>query len=140
MRMDWNWDASVIGASTARYRVATPGPSTRASTWRSTGTPGLLKGALEIAVGRGVPTPVEVVVPGGVVTGAVVEEVALGVVVAVGDGVTSSAKACEGPKEARARANETTSAVETAGYATTARTRTRRTMSLFLHFTGNSLE
>jgi hypothetical protein len=72
--------------------------------------------ALEIAVGRGVPTPVEVVVvPGGVVTGAVVEEVALGVVLAVGDGGTSSAKACEGPKEAKARANETTSAVETAG-------------------------
>jgi hypothetical protein len=101
----------------------------------------VLTEVLGSAAGRGVPTPVEVVVAAreGLVTGAVVEVVALGVVVAAGDGVTSTAKAGEGPKEARVRANETTSAVETAGYATTARTRTRRTLSLFLHFTGNSL-
>ena len=96
--------------------------------------------ALGIAAGLGVTATVVLVVPGVVVTGGVVEEVALGTVVVVGDGVMGRAKACEGPKEVRARANETTSAVETAGYATTARTRTRRTMSLFLHFTGNSLE
>jgi hypothetical protein len=96
--------------------------------------------ALGIAAGLGVTTLVEgVVVPGTVVTGGVVEAVALGAVVADGVGVTASANACEGPKEAKARANETTRAVETAGYATTARTRTRRTMSFFLHFTGNSL-
>jgi hypothetical protein len=95
--------------------------------------------ALGIAAGRGVATLDEVVLPGAAVTGGVVEGVALGAVVADGVGLTSNAKACEGPKDVRARANETTSAVETAGYATTARTRTRRTMSLFLHFTGNSL-
>src|SRR5665647_2168024 len=63
----------------------------------------------------------------------------LAVVVAVGVVVAASARTCAGPNVVRARAIETTVTTETAGDATMARTRARRAMSLFLHFTGSSL-
>jgi hypothetical protein len=103
-------------------------------------------------MGMGVGTGAEVVVALGavvvvvvvgavvvVVVGAVVVVVVVGVAVAVGVLVAAEAGICEGPKEVKARAKATTMAIETAGYATTARTRTWRAMSLFLHFIGNSL-
>jgi len=58
---------------------------------------------------------------------------------AVGVVVAASARTCAGPNVVRARAIETTVTTETAGDATMARTRARRAMSLFLHFTGSSL-
>jgi len=79
-------------------------------------------------------------VVGAVVVGAVGVEVGdgLDVVVAVGV-VAASAVSCEGPNEVKARAIEAARAIETAGNATTARRRMRRTGPLFMRFTGNSL-
>jgi hypothetical protein len=62
--------------------------------------------------------------------------VGLAVVVPVGDDVAASA---EGANGVNARAAETTSAIEKAGYATTTRARVRQAWSLFLRFTGSSL-
>ena len=53
-----------------------------------------------------------------------------GVVVSVGEGEGTSAAPWAGPDGVRARAIEKTRATETAGYATMARTRARRALSL----------
>jgi hypothetical protein len=62
-------------------------------------------------------------------------EVGLGVEVAAGAAGVVSAMTFEGPNGVSARAIETTSATVTAGYATTARTRTWRALPLFMLFT-----
>jgi hypothetical protein len=71
---------------------------------------------------------------GGVVTvGA--EAVVVGLLFVVGGAVGGRAMTLEGPNGVSARAIETTRATVTAGYATTARTRTWRALSLFKLFT-----
>jgi hypothetical protein len=75
--------------------------------------------ALGMASGLGVALAVEEAAPGAVVAVGVGEGGALGVLVARGVGVTSSALTGEGDNT---RAVRTTRASEAAGYATTART------------------
>jgi len=69
---------------------------------------------------------------------AVAEGVAVATAVAVAVAVAARAEICEGPNDVKARATETTRATVTAGYATTARTRTWRALSFFRLFTSSA--
>ena len=117
--------------------------SIRATTWWSTGTSLGAAAAVDDAMGAGVGIGGELVVTLGaavvvVTLGAkdvVTVAVAVALTVAVGAFVAAEAVISDGPKEVRARVNETTRASEAAGYATTARTRMRRAVSLFKLFT-----
>jgi hypothetical protein len=73
----------------------------------------------------------------GLEAGVLEVEVGLGTTVADGLGEVS-AMTCDALSGFRTRAPATITATETAGYATTARTRTRRNLSLFMRFTGDS--
>jgi hypothetical protein len=76
----------------------------------------------------------------GVEAGVVLEvEVGFGLGAMVVDGLgDASAMTCDALSGFRTRAPATMRATETAGYATTARTRTGRDLSLFMRFTGGS--
>jgi hypothetical protein len=83
--------------------------------------------------------PLEEVATGGAGAAMVGAEVAVvGLLFVVGGAVGGRAMTLEGPNGVSARAIETTRATVTAGYATTARTRTWRVLSLFMLFTFGS--